>query len=364
MKGIEITLVDKMGSDASVSNSARVSFNKWKDEFDEQDEKLIKYLASHKHMTPFRHTQVQLRCKAPIFLVRQLGKHQAGLSWNEVSRRYVKTEPEFFFPEEWRSRPTGSVKQGSGTEKLPSPDFKEGFCIHCGSEIVDTKRTQGGGRRKKYCSVQCKSDFTNKHRNPYKAKFDNAKTRAMREGKEWDLNFDTFEFPEYCKYLGLKLNYDQGNGVILPESPSFDRIDSSKGYVEGNVEIISNRANSMKNDAPIDEQIKMAEAVLLRYKGYIPDYEHSYEGVVKKSADLYQKMLQAGYAPEQARMVLPQSMLTEWIWSGNILAFAHVYRERIADGAQEEAKAFAKILDSVIRPEFPVAWGALVDDPI
>ena len=114
MEGIKIELVDVMGDDSSVSNSARVSFNKWKEEFDESDAKLISYLAKHKHMTPFRHNQIQIRCKAPIFLVRQLGKHQAGLSWNEVSRRYVKTEPEFFIPEEWRSIPEGSIKQGSG----------------------------------------------------------------------------------------------------------------------------------------------------------------------------------------------------------------------------------------------------------
>lgn len=214
MKGIEITLVDKMGSDTSVSNSARVSFNKWKDAFDEQDEKLIKYLASHKHMTPFRHTQVQLRCKAPIFLVRQLGKHQAGLSWNEVSRRYVKTPPEFFKPEEWRNAPEGSIKQGSG-------------------------------------------------------------------------------------------------GV-----------------------------------SELNDSVK-----------------ETYNNLLQSCLAVYNEMIENNIAPEQARIVLPQSMLTEWIWSGNILAFAHVYKERIADGAQEEARAFAKILDSVIRPEFPVAWGALVDDP-
>lgn len=221
MKGIEIELVDLMGDDSSVSNSARVSFNKWKDEFDDSDEKLIKYLASHKHMTPFRHTQVQLRCKAPIFLVRQLGKHQAGLSWNEVSRRYVKTEPEFFEPEAWRSAPEGSIKQGSG------------------SSIV--------------------VNFT--------------------EDEDW----------EGC---------------------------------------------------PID---------------------YSYTDYCNLSLELYNKMMKDHVAPEQARMVLPQSMLTEWIWSGNILAFAHVYKERIAEGAQLEAQDFAKKLDQVIRPKFPVAWSALVD---
>lgn len=211
LEGINIELVDVMGNDSSVSNSARVSFNKWKDTFDESDEKLIKYLASHKHMTPFRHTQVQIRCKAPIFLVRQLGKHQAGLSFNEVSRRYVSTTPEFFFPEEWRGRPEGSIKQGS-------------------SGVITDSHVQAG-----------------------------------------------------------------------------------------------------------------------------------YKQLVSDCLGQYEFMIETGVAPELARMILPQSMLTEWIWSGNLLAFAHVYKERIASGAQLEAQDFAKKLDTVIRPLFPVAWSALVD---
>lgn len=221
MEGIKIELVDVMGDDSSVSNSARVSFNKWKEEFDEKDGKLIKYLAKHRHMTPFRHTQVQIRCKAPIFLVRQLGKHQAGLSWNEISRRYVKSEPEFFIPEDWRSVPDGSIKQGSG------------------DSVVTHLRDE-----------------------------DNVRTIS---------------------------------------------VDSAyRDYVDGAV-------------------------------------------------DLYTRMIEDGVAPEMARMLLPQSMQTEWIWSGNILAFAHVYKERIASGAQLEAQDFAKKLDEVIRPIFPVAWSALVD---
>lgn len=213
MQGISIELIDVMGNDSSVSNSARVSFNKWKDTFDEGDAKLIKYLAEHKHMTPFRHTQVQLRCKAPIFLVRQLGKHQAGLSMNEVSRRYVTTLPEFFVPEEWRSAPEGSIKQGSG-----------------------------------------------------------------------------------------------------------GAIEDSVGF----------------ND-----------------NCYLP--------FINKALDIYNNMLENGHAPEMARMILPQSMLTEWVWSGNILSFAHVYKERIAEGAQLEARVFAEKLDKVIRPLFPVSWASLVD---
>jgi thymidylate synthase (FAD) len=226
MQGISVEFVDVMGDDSSVSNSARVSFNKWKEEFDEGDEKLISYLAKHKHLTPFRHNQIQIRCKAPIFLVRQLGKHQAGLSWNEVSRRYVKDNIEFFYPEVWRAAPEGNIKQGS----VGAAD-EEGLLYNVG--------------------------------------------------------------------------YDRDYGV---------------------------------------EMGTVVEA---------------YSLVLDTSLNVYEQMVTQGVAPEMARMVLPQSMLTEWIWSGNLLAFAHIYNERSAEGAQLEARVFAEELDKVISPLFPVAWKAL-----
>ena len=104
-----------MGTDLSVVNVARVSFAKDSKELSEKDEKLIKYLAKHNHWSPFGHASLQFRIKAPIFVARQLVKHQVGLVWNEVSRRYVDDEPEFFIPDQWRSRPENS-KQGSGEE--------------------------------------------------------------------------------------------------------------------------------------------------------------------------------------------------------------------------------------------------------
>lgn len=216
-----IELVDYMGSDNAVANSARVSFadtdawNELPETYSEdQRDRLIKYLAEHKHLTPFRHNGQTLRCKAPIFLARQLGKHQAGLSWNEVSRRYVKGDVEFHVPEAWRAAPEGSIKQGS-------------------SKVIDETRT--------------------------------------------------------------------------------------------------------------------------RY------WAEQYKKLIHFTSSMYEHMLAQGVAAEQARMVLPQSMMTEWVWTGNLLAFAHVYRERIASGAQLEAQEFAKKLDEVLRPIYPVAWSALVD---
>lgn len=122
---MKVTLLDHMGSDLTVVNAARVSFDKeskWDYEDNglyaepflaEKDAKLIGYLAKHNHWTCFGHCFAQFRIKAPIFVARQLVKHQVGLVWNEVSRRYVDREPEFWFPDVWRGRPEGSMKQGS-----------------------------------------------------------------------------------------------------------------------------------------------------------------------------------------------------------------------------------------------------------
>lgn len=116
------------GTELDIVNAARVSFHKeseWEYEFDElkgtlddnphlsdRDVKLINYLASHGHWTPFAHVGATFVVKAPLFVARQLGKHQVGLVWNEVSRRYVDEEPEFWFPKEWRGKPV-NAKQGS-----------------------------------------------------------------------------------------------------------------------------------------------------------------------------------------------------------------------------------------------------------
>ena len=127
---MQVRLMDKMGSDLTVVNAARVSFAKesgWdiipeggetEGILNQSDEKLIKYLAKHNHWSPFGHCSMQFHIKAPIFVARQLVKHQVGLVWNEVSRRYVDDEPEFYIPKRWRLRPDKSIKQGSSDETI------------------------------------------------------------------------------------------------------------------------------------------------------------------------------------------------------------------------------------------------------
>lgn len=111
-----VEYVDHMGTDCSVVNAARVSFAKSVDKMEPKDARLIRYLATHNHWTPFAHTAITLRMAAPIFLARQLSKHQVGGVWNEESRRYITDSVNYYFPKNWRRAPTGSIKQGSGED--------------------------------------------------------------------------------------------------------------------------------------------------------------------------------------------------------------------------------------------------------
>jgi len=120
-----VTLIDCMGSDLTVVNSARVSFNKVKIEMDNTDSRLVEYLAKNNHWSPFAHTCAQFHIRAPIFIARQLAKHQVGLVWNEISRRYVSDRPDVWSISEgdkgnyWR-RAAEDKKQGSSDDAMPS----------------------------------------------------------------------------------------------------------------------------------------------------------------------------------------------------------------------------------------------------
>ena len=208
-KVIKVDLIDKMGTDLSVVNDARVSYAKIKNRFDEKDTKLISYLAKHGHWSPFAHASIQFRIKAPVFVARQLVKHQVGLSWNEVSRRYVSYEPELYKIDEWRGKPLDS-KQGSA------------------------------------------------------------------------------------------------------------------GVVE------------------LDVTLK-----------------HVYESAMDQCKILYSALIGKGIAPEQARSVLPQSMMTEWLWSGTLYAFARVCNLRCKPDVQKETREVADQISYHCEQYFPVSWPAL-----
>jgi len=216
---MKVELIDSMGSDLSVVNAARVSFDKESDwkilyNLEEKDQRLIKYLAQHEHWSPFAHTSIQIRVSAPIFVARQLVKHQVGLVWNEISRRYVDSKPEFYFPDEWRSK-ADNAKQGSGEETV-------------------------------------------------------------------DIN---------------------------PRSAMVD------------------------------------------------DYHHA----IQKCKWTYQQLLSKGVCPEQARMVLPQSMFTSYYVTGSLSAFARAYKLRIDKHAQKEIQVLADQWNTIIKDLYPVSWEALTD---
>jgi len=228
MTQIKATLVDSSGSDLSVVNAARVSFGKksegvlaWKQETEdmtspirvptEQDKKLIRYLAKHKHLSPFGHAFASFHVKAPIFVARQLVKHKF-LRWNEISRRYVDYEPSFYRPDEWRGRSEDKKQGSSGT-----------------------------------------------------------------------LDLDTYRLNQY----------------------------------------------------------KGAEGAALA---------------------AYNALLDVGVCPEQARMVLPQSTMTEWWWSGSLDAFAAMCRLRCAEDTQYETRIVADQISDVMDDLFPVSWRALMHD--
>lgn len=219
---MQVSYIDHMGSDLSVVNAARVSFAKQHSQFKEdKDTKLINYLAKHGHWTPFGHTSITLHLKAPVFIARQLGKHQVGFVWNEVSRRYVDAPPEFYTPKAWRKRPDASIKQGSGSEVVPP----------------------------------------------------------------WEL------------------------GV-------YDDIHINKVF---------------------------------------------YEDVLHVCEELYYLMIAKGVAPEQARMVLPQSMYTEWYWTGSLAAWARLYKLRSDPSSQAEIREIADLVSTTITELYPVSWRSLTE---
>ena len=205
-------LIDSMGGDLTAVNAARVSFAKKKDVFDDKDEKLVKYLASHGHTSPFFHIILQFRITAPIFVARQWYRHTVGFARNEESRRYIRNEPSVFHPTNWRSKPEGSIKQGSGS-------------VHSDSHM-------------------------------------------------WDA---------------------------------------------------------------------------------------SYKHIVDSAVDAYNRMIEDGVAPEQARMILPQATETSWVETASLYAYARLCNERMQPDAQVEIRDLAEMVYNEAKEIAPVSWKELVN---
>lgn len=234
-------LIDYMGSDLTVVNSARVSFdqeskleiidepNNYREVLNAKDAKLISYLAKHGHFTPFTHQTITIRESVPIFVARQRFKHTVGFTYNEVSRRYVDSDPVFYTPQEWRGR-AATNKQGSD---------------------------------------------------------ENIKLEILHK----------FEAPW--------------------EKPGIDQI------------------------------ITIKEA---------------YSEHLENCTIIYKDLINAGVAPEQARIVLPQSMYTSYYCTGSLAAWARAYNLRSAPDAGWEIRQVAKQWNEVIEPLYPISWKALTNE--
>jgi thymidylate synthase ThyX len=371
---MEVTLIDKMGSDLSVVNAARVSFAKksaWshrlgKDKpvgasyplvLEEKDKKLINYLAKHNHWTPFGHTAITLHIKAPIFVARQLGKHQVGLVWNEVSRRYVTDEPEFYVPEVWR-KAAENVKQGSSKEQLVIDGVR--VCRYCNSKLEFLRKEDE--KMKVFCSSSCQGSFYRKHTDKGWATTKHSRLRqsAEKRGIPFDLTVeDLLELgrPKYCKYLELELDYSADH--LQSNSPSVNRVDSSLGYVKGNLEIISNKANSMLLNATKEELKTFVKNVAVTQFGVFTESSSSVEKFYEEAKSLYNKLVEGGLCAEQARMFMPQSQYCEWYWTGNLYSFYNVWKLRTDSHTQKETQEIAKQIGDILASLYPVSWEAL-----
>jgi thymidylate synthase (FAD) len=135
---MKVELINIFGDDLMIVNAARVSYGKTKSELDEKDIKLLKYLKDHKHTSPFRHPQLQFRLHVPIFVERQLFKHQVGLTSNSISGRYVDFSDSYYYPNKWRLQSKDS-KQGSSLELFSDNSTIE-FNQYYESFIEDCKK--------------------------------------------------------------------------------------------------------------------------------------------------------------------------------------------------------------------------------
>lgn len=354
---MKATLLNSMGDDNTVVDAARVSFKKGHKEFTEaQNHKLIKYLADHGHYSPFGHCFASFHVKAPIFVARQLFKHEY-LRANEVSRRYVSDRPEFYLPDKWRMK-SENVKQGSTKEPLIIDGVRH--CKYCSTKLEFMRKEDES--MKVFCSSKCQGHYYRKHtdRGWATAKHSSLRESATKRGIYFNLTIDDLielGRPLKCPYLEVELDYAATE--LKANSPSVNRIDATKGYIKGNLEICSNKANSMLLNATKDELKTFIKNVSVQHFGMFTDTSHSVEDYYEKCADAYEASIAGGLCPEQARMFLPVTQMTEWYWSGSLDAFANMANLRCKPDTQEETRLIANQISEQMLEKFPVSWTEL-----
>lgn len=345
---MEVTYLGHYGDDLTVVNAARVSFGKRVQEFrPDKDARLLAFLARHKHELPFAHPHVSFHFKAPLFVARQLQKHQVGFVWSEISRRYVKDRPEFYTPSYWR-KAAENVKQGSSSD--PAEVFPRGKCNRCGTAISYPKRL--------WCGADCQV-LSWRENNQYDYIFSRWQAAARADNIPFTITKDDLAWPEKCPYLGVKLDYNS-NGR-RDNKASLDKIIPEEGYVPGNVQIVSLLANKMKSSASVEQIKTFAKNALFIHGGIYAEASHSYEEYCEKAADAYMELINQGVAAEQARMILPQSQYSEWHWTGSLLGWARVWSLRVKPDAQRETREIVEKIGPKMVELFPYSWKALTD---
>lgn len=345
---MEVTYLDHMGSDLTVVNAARVSFGKRVQEFrPDKDARLLAFLARHKHELPFAHPHVSFHFKAPIFVARQLQKHQIGFVWSEISRRYVKDRPEFHIPSFWR-KAAENVKQGSSSEPVKLSPM--GKCHRCGTAISYPKRL--------WCSDYCQGESWREN-NQYDYIFSRWQAAAKAENIPFTITQDDLAWPINCPYLDIELNYISNEKA--DNKASLDKIIPALGYVPGNVQIISLLANKMKSSASAEQIKTFAKNALVIHGGVFSETAETYEDYCGRAADVYMRLIEQGVCAEQARMILPQSTLTEWHWTGSLLGWARVWGLRVKPDAQRETREIVEKIGPKLAKLYPYSWKALTD---
>jgi thymidylate synthase ThyX len=350
---MKVTYIDHCGSDLSVVNAARVSFDKYHEEFNaKKDEGLIKFLAREGHTSPFNHTFITMHIKAPLFVARQMVKHKF-MPWNEVSRRYVDDEPEFYRFPEYRMA-AKDKKQGSSDIKV-IPKGQAGRCPVCGSDFISNNN------RTSYCSSNCQYKGWRSTPEGWKSrKMSSIRQSAVKRGIPVSITEDDIETPTHCVYLGIKLKY--GNTKLQGDSASVDRIDNSKGYIPGNIQTISNKANVMKHVASDEEIVKFSKSALMMHGNFMTPQADSLDAYHEEMKRLYLHLVEKeNVCPEQARGILPQTLFTEWYWSGTLGAWAGMYNLRAKPDTQKETQEIAFSAGRILADLYPVSWKALTE---
>lgn len=357
-----IEFVDCMGDDNTVVNAARVSFGKESSQYSrEQNDKLIEYLAAHKHWSPFAHPQISFRAKFGLPIARQLAKHQVGGVINEC----FSDDTEVLTETGWKL--WKDVQKG---EKLatPSPDGSgysfeepielicndyEGDMYHIYSRDLDMCVTPNHDQYISYYVDGAWSEYEKCPTQEVIKLYPLAKTLEL---KSLGISSKELKYYEIIKYSGKVYCAKTKTGLLIVRRNGKSCVSGncSRRYRDDNIQfenidIFRTRPKNVKQGSDINSVIDDNDQVKELYKNYL-----------LTGKKLYDYFLKCGVCPEQSRYILPQAMITEWYWTGSLYYFARVCKDRISPLAQLETRKVAEQISGYLKEKFPVSWDALM----